>query len=162
KGVPGLEMGLQGLHPGMAGEGTAVAQVDGDARDGMVRLCGAAVGAAPGAGPARYRGTSRAPPCRASRHSRGWVTTAATRRPPTADVEGHDARAGSCLGEGVEEGPGLLRRPRAKLHEGVGTGGDGDVVGVGQKDLALAPGEVVLLQGRDLVEQRAAGLVVEP
>ncbi len=78
------------------------------------------------------------------------------------DVEGHEALEGSGLGERVEEDPGLLRRPRAQLHEGVGPGGDRDVVGVVQEDLTLAPGEVVLVQGRDLVEQRAACLVVEP
>src|SRR5207253_8149688 len=78
------------------------------------------------------------------------------------DVEGNEALEGSRLGKRIEEDPGLLRRPRAQLHEGVGTGGDGDVVGVVHEDLALAPGEVVLLQGRDPVEQGAAGLVVEP
>ncbi len=64
-------------------------------------------------------------------------------------------------GEGVEQEAGLPRSG-AEFEEGLGAGGGGDVGCVHDEDLPFAAGRVVLLQFGDLLEERAAALVIEP
>ncbi len=78
------------------------------------------------------------------------------------DVEGHEALQVARLDHRVEQEPGLLGRSRAGLDERVRGGQPRDVARVLGEDDALSPGEVVLGQLRDLLEEHRAALVVEP
>ena len=78
------------------------------------------------------------------------------------DVEGDEALQVAGLDHRVEQEPRLLGRSRAGLDERVRRGQPRDVARVLGEDDALAPGEVVLGQLRDLLEEHRAALVVEP
>ena len=79
-----------------------------------------------------------------------------------AHVEGHEAGEPVRVGEGVEQGEGLLRRARTELHQRVGVRALDDGGRPLREDLPLAARRVVLGQPGDLVEQLAAAVVVEP
>ena len=79
-----------------------------------------------------------------------------------AHVERDEAPKGSVRRERVEQQPRLLRRARAQLDERVGGRARCDVSGVPAEDRALGTGRVVLREPRDLVEEAATLLVVEP
>ena len=78
------------------------------------------------------------------------------------DVERHKPLERLRLAHGREEKTRLRARPRAELDEGVGPGLAGDVAGMGLEDRPLAPGQVVLGEAGDLVEERRAAGVVMP
>ena len=78
------------------------------------------------------------------------------------DVERDEPAQRSAVSEGVQQGPGLLRRAAAEFDERVGTGCCGDLRGAGSQDLGLGARRVVLGQPGNLVEQVAADGVVEP
>ena len=79
-----------------------------------------------------------------------------------ADVERHEAREQSGVAHGVEQHPRLLRRARAELDQRVGAGPGNDLGCTLDEDLPLATRRVVLVEARDLLEQRGAAIVVEP
>ena len=79
-----------------------------------------------------------------------------------ADVERNVASEAPRRVERVEQHPGLVRRPRPQFHERVGAGQLGDLGGRTTERRPLSLGRVVLDEAGDLVEELAAGLVVEP
>src|SRR5205807_1720808 len=79
-----------------------------------------------------------------------------------AHVERDEAPKGSVRRERVQQQPRLLRRARAQLDERVGGRARRDVACVAGEDRALGTGRVVLRESRDLVEEAATLLVVEP
>ena len=79
-----------------------------------------------------------------------------------AHVEGNEATQRSRVRERVEQQACLLRRARTELDERVGTGTGRDLAGAFREDAPLRSCRVVLGQPRDLVEELAAALVVEP
>ncbi len=79
-----------------------------------------------------------------------------------AHVERQVAPQRSVDGHGVEQQAGLVAGPGPQLDQGVGQGQPGDGRGVGLEQRPLGPGRVVLGQPGDVLEQPAAGFVVEP
>ena len=78
------------------------------------------------------------------------------------DVDRHEATQGAGPTQRREQQPGLVRGAAAELDEGMRPRLGRDVRGVRREQRALGAGRVVLGQPGDLVEQRAAPLVVEP
>ena len=69
---------------------------------------------------------------------------------------------GAGVEQGVDQGDRLVGRARAQLDQRGGPAAGRDLGAVGGQDLPLGPGRVVLGQGRDLLEEGTALLVVEP
>ena len=78
-----------------------------------------------------------------------------------ADVDGDIDRGLHCRVHGVQDGPGLVRCPRAQLHQGGGAVCVDPAGHVLRQETTLRAGGVVFLQPCDLLEEPASALVVE-
>ncbi len=78
------------------------------------------------------------------------------------DVDGNETQASLALDQGPDQQPRLDRRAAAELDESDAAGEKGgDLSGPLRQDGVLRPGQVVLGEAADLLEQLRAGLVVE-
>jgi hypothetical protein len=77
------------------------------------------------------------------------------------DVERHELAQRARLGHRLQQESGLLRGAAAELDQRLAARQPRDLAGLLGQDRRLRPGEVVLGQPGDLVEQHAAALVIE-